>query len=88
MKKSSTMSSARRYTLQDIRRRKAEVARQIAAERTSIQHSFRQLTDPTALMPQLLPWRSFKTAFRFASRAVYAYKMVSSVVSLFRRSRR
>lgn len=74
--------------MQDIRRRKAEVARQIAAERSVMQNTLGELTDPSALMPRLMPWHSFKTAFKFASRAVYAYKMASSVVSLFRRGRR
>ena len=75
------------YTLQDIRRRKAEVARQIAVERSVMQNTLGELTDPSALMPRLMPWHSFKTAFKFASRAVYAYKMASSIVSLFRRGR-
>ena len=70
--------------MQDIRRRKAEVARQIAAERAGVQHTLSELTYPSTFMPRLLPWRSFKTAFKFASRVVYAYKMASSVVALFR----
>ena len=53
-----------------------------------MQNTLGELTDPSALMPRLMPWHSFKTAFKFASRAVYAYKMASSVVSLFRRGRR
>lgn len=77
-----------KYTLRDIRRRKAEVARQIAAEKAGVQDELRLLTNPSALMPTLMPWQGFKTAFRFATRAVYAYKMASAVVSLFRRGGR
>ena len=75
------------YTLQDIRRRKAEVARQIAAEKQEVKQTLHSLTDPSALMPKLLPWQGFKTAFKFASRVVYAYRMASSVMSLFRKRR-
>lgn len=76
-----------RYTLDDIRRRKTEVERQIAAERAEMQATLNLFRHPATLLPAITPWRSFKTAFKFATRVVSAYKMVSSVVSLFRRRR-
>ena len=81
------MSTTHKYTLQDIRRRKAEVARQIADERAEMQSTFARLTDPSQYAPKLLPWRGFASAYKFVSRVVYAYKVASSVVALFKRRR-
>lgn len=82
------MARQHRYTLSDIRRRKAEVARQIAAEKAGVQQEISRLTSPSTLVSALMPWEGFKTAFKIASQAVYAYRMVSSVASLFRKNRR
>lgn len=79
--------SKQRYTLDDIRRRKAEVALKIELERVRMQSAVHQLTNPPALLTVATPWRKVRTAFKIAKGAFRAYRTASSVVSLFRKRR-
>lgn len=77
--------SRQKVTLNEIRRRKAEVLRQIRFVRTDVRNDVYRLTHPFESRGRRFSVGSLNSVANFVYKVRLAYKVTTTVVSFFRR---
>lgn len=73
------------YTLRDIQNRKAEVLSEIRSTKREVNALASEAMRPKIVVPKYLTVNSLRKAYGIYCKARHAYKIASTIASLFRR---